>query len=148
MTKSRSISNISHSAFKSSRPSTLPFYQRRWASDEAEKKEDLPIEKTEATTVDEAENAAQTEVDPQGAIEAAESKASEFVSDAAQTVKETANDLTSTNDSAKNSPVQTTIYLGNLFFDVNEDDLQRELSRFGELVSLKVVRDSRGLSKG
>lgn len=41
-----------------------------------------------------------------------------------------------------------TVYIGNLFFDVTEDDLSRELSRFGKIKKLRLLRDSRGLSKG
>jgi nucleolin len=41
-----------------------------------------------------------------------------------------------------------TVYIGNLFFDITEDDLQREMSRFGPIAKCKLLRDSRGLSKG
>ena len=41
-----------------------------------------------------------------------------------------------------------TIYVGNLFFDVTETDLVKEFARFGTVSRCKVVRDSRGLSKG
>jgi nucleolin len=42
----------------------------------------------------------------------------------------------------------TNLYVGNLFFDVSEDDLRREFSKYGEIKSLKIVYDGRGLSKG
>ena len=41
-----------------------------------------------------------------------------------------------------------TVYIGNLFFDVTENDLVKELSRFGPIVKCRLIRDSRGLSKG
>lgn len=41
-----------------------------------------------------------------------------------------------------------TVYIGNLFFDVTEDDLAKELARFGKIVRTRLLRDSRGLSKG
>ena len=41
-----------------------------------------------------------------------------------------------------------TIYIGNLFFDVTENDLVKELARFGTIVKCRLMRDSRGLSKG
>ena len=41
-----------------------------------------------------------------------------------------------------------TIYVGNLFFDVTEEDLKRELSRFGPVQKCRLMRDGRGLSKG
>lgn len=40
------------------------------------------------------------------------------------------------------------LYLGNLFFDVTEDDLKREFSKFGTVQSVRLVYDGRGLSKG
>lgn len=41
-----------------------------------------------------------------------------------------------------------TLYIGNLFFDVTETDLVKEFARFGSVTKCKIVRDSRGLSKG
>ena len=43
---------------------------------------------------------------------------------------------------------KSTIYIGNLFFDVTENDLVKELSRFGPIAKCRLIRDSRGLSKG
>lgn len=43
---------------------------------------------------------------------------------------------------------KSTIYVGNLFFDVTENDLMKELSRFGSITKCRLIRDSRGLSKG
>lgn len=40
------------------------------------------------------------------------------------------------------------VYVGNLFFDVTENDLQKEFSRFGEIKNVRIIRDARGLSKG
>jgi len=41
-----------------------------------------------------------------------------------------------------------TLYCGNLFFEVSEDDLQKYFSRFGQVVKTKIIYDHRGLSKG
>ncbi|KAL2436353.1 hypothetical protein ABEF95_008866 [Exophiala dermatitidis] len=41
-----------------------------------------------------------------------------------------------------------TLYVGNLFFDVTETDLVKEMARFGTVTRCKIVRDTRGLSKG
>ena len=41
-----------------------------------------------------------------------------------------------------------TIYIGNLFFDVTENDLSKELSKFGKVEKVRMMRDGRGLSKG
>ncbi|MCJ1474292.1 hypothetical protein MMC13_002950 [Lambiella insularis] len=41
-----------------------------------------------------------------------------------------------------------TLYVGNLFFDVNEDALKKEMSRFGTVSMVRIIYDGRGLSKG
>ena len=152
--KSRSISNISHSAFKASRQSAVPLYQRRWASDEAEDKETPPIEKTEPAPEEVEENLEQTgsttaeTSEAQNVVDSAASVASEAASDAVEAVKETAEDLTSTQTPASEDEAKSTVYVGNLFFDVNDHDLQTEFSRFGEVESVNIIRDGRGLSKG
>lgn len=48
---------------------------------------------------------------------------------------------------ARNEPA-TVLYVGNLFFDVSEDALRKEFSRFGPIKSVRIIYDSRGLSKG
>jgi RNA recognition motif-containing protein len=84
------------------------------------------------------------------------------VTDAAESVAETARNVTgmgggrpgSKSDFAAGSSSGTvvepksTIYIGNLFFDVTENDLVKELSRFGTITKCRLIRDSRGLSKG
>ncbi|RPA92006.1 RNA-binding domain-containing protein [Choiromyces venosus 120613-1] len=40
------------------------------------------------------------------------------------------------------------IYIGNLQFDVKEDDLNEEFKSFGPILSTKIIYDARGLSKG
>jgi RNA recognition motif-containing protein len=41
------------------------------------------------------------------------------------------------------------IYVGNLSHEVNEEDLQKAFSEFGEVVSVKIIRDQyNGRSKG
>ena len=42
----------------------------------------------------------------------------------------------------------STLYVGNLYFDVTEEDLRREMERFGTVMSVKIIYDGRGLSKG
>ena len=41
------------------------------------------------------------------------------------------------------------IYVGNLSYEVNEEDLQKAFSEFGEVVSVKIIKDQYdGRSKG
>jgi len=44
--------------------------------------------------------------------------------------------------------VSKTLYIGNLFFDVKEHDLEKEFSKAGRVVKTKIIYDQRGLSKG
>ena len=48
--------------------------------------------------------------------------------------------------SAETAP--KTLYVGNLFFDVKEEDLKREFAKAGNVVNVKIIYDQRGLSKG
>ncbi len=40
------------------------------------------------------------------------------------------------------------VYIGNLFFDVTAEDLKQEFSKAGNVDNVKIIYDSRGLSKG
>jgi nucleolin len=40
------------------------------------------------------------------------------------------------------------VYVGNLLFEVTEEDLQREFGKFGKIEGVKIARDARSLSKG
>lgn len=51
-------------------------------------------------------------------------------------------------DEERDTTPKPTIFVGNLFFDVAENDLEKEFTRFGRLKNVKIIRDSRGLSKG
>lgn len=46
------------------------------------------------------------------------------------------------------SPPNKTLYVGNLYYEVTEDQLKRVFSRFGEVKSVKIVYDNRGMSRG
>ncbi len=98
-------------------------------------------------------------------INAAAESVKETIFNAAESVAETARDVTGMggdrglpsgqkSDFAARSSSGTlvepksTIYIGNLFFDVTENDLTKELSRFGTITKCRLIRDSRGLSKG
>lgn len=98
-------------------------------------------------------------------INAAAQSIKETVHNAAESVAETARNVTGmgsdnsdreggrSQNSTRNSsgPVvepKSTIYIGNLFFDVTENDLSQELARFGTITKCRLIRDSRGLSKG
>ncbi|OQD69169.1 hypothetical protein PENPOL_c002G08550 [Penicillium polonicum] len=43
---------------------------------------------------------------------------------------------------------KTTVYVGNLFFDVTAEDLRKHFEKFGAVENALIVHDTRGLSKG
>ncbi|KAJ6128065.1 hypothetical protein N7471_009282 [Penicillium samsonianum] len=43
---------------------------------------------------------------------------------------------------------KTTLYIGNLFFDVTAEDLRKQFEKFGAVENALIVHDARGLSKG
>ena len=45
-------------------------------------------------------------------------------------------------------PTSNTVYVGNLFFDVQDQDLKSEFERAGPVNSVRIIKDARGLSKG
>ncbi|KAL8714420.1 MAG: hypothetical protein Q9220_001753 [cf. Caloplaca sp. 1 TL-2023] len=45
-------------------------------------------------------------------------------------------------------PESKSVYIGNLFFDVREDDLSAEFGKCGTIENVKIIMDNRGLSKG
>lgn len=164
-------------------PKSVPAsFQRRWATNEAEAKheeEEAPISKIQPTPQEEVENAIQSDnasesqvqaessesgttqaeaQDTQGTIDSVVKSATAATSKAAETVKETVQDVyqAATGGSRPDRSAaregslipKPTIYIGNLFFDVTENDLVKELARFGTITNCRLMRDSRGLSKG
>lgn len=82
--------------------------------------------------------------------------ATEAASGVASYAAASASDLTGTGQTGQQSPQggdqsfepKPTIYVGNLFFDVTENDLVKAFSEFGKISRARLVRDARGLSKG
>jgi hypothetical protein len=42
----------------------------------------------------------------------------------------------------------STLYIGNIFFEVNEQSLEDHFARYGKIKKTRIVYDARGLSKG
>ncbi|KAL9638047.1 MAG: hypothetical protein Q9164_001820 [Protoblastenia rupestris] len=89
------------------------------------------------------------------AARSAARSASHAASGAASTVAETASTAGQSLGQAAgfgNSPASgdpsTTVYVGNLFFDVRSDDLKKEFERAGSVKEARIISDQRGLSKG
>ncbi len=183
LSKPRSITTVTPPALRIPRQSTATAFQRRWATNEAEAKEETenpPISEFQPTPQQEVENAIQsdnaadTEAVPsaetqgtqaaetahqeQSAVDSAVTAATGAASSAASTVREAAQSATEAvsgssrggrdNKEQSIGTPKSTIYIGNLFFDVTENDLVKELARFGTITRCRLMRDSRGLSKG
>ena len=174
--KPRAISSLTASSIRARPATRFVTFRRRWASSEAEAKtedEGAPISEIQPTPQEEVENAIhednaataedvapaepvaeftepaeeaevpQSETSPvdtsaESVAEAAASSAAPAAAEAATPGRRAA---------APNDP-KSTVYVGNLFFDITENDLQTEFRRFGPVEKVRVMRDTRGLSKG
>lgn len=105
-------------------------------------------EAAEATTAAEGQNAsiADTAKSTASAVAAKVSNAASQVGAAASSALGTASGQESAPASTGTDP--KTLYVGNLFFDVKEDDLKKEFAKAGNVLSVKIIYDQRGLSKG
>ena len=139
--------------------------------------ENAPISQVQPTPQEEVENAitsdnaaeptehatsqnSQPPAGEQSAVDSASKPATETAANAAPTVTEAAESVRSAFTGSEQrqdrgerrtgqiGEPKPTIYIGNLFFDVTENDLVKELARFGTIVKCRLMRDSRGLSKG
>ncbi|RMZ78014.1 hypothetical protein DV737_g4086, partial [Chaetothyriales sp. CBS 132003] len=172
--QTRSISSLPSWSARSKIVAPSLSFPRRWASSEAEAKKEneaVPISDTPSTSQQEAENIAQAS---QEAISESEASSVDASVDASADVsfdssaQSDALPASEPADAAASEPSgesardfqprrnreeliaepKETIYIGNLFFDVTENDIKKELSRFGNVVGCRLLRDSRGLSKG
>ncbi|RAL66389.1 hypothetical protein DID88_006080 [Monilinia fructigena] len=114
---------------------------RRFASDEVDVKEETP------------ESA---DAQEQGTVQAAINSATETVSGYAAEARDTVTKATGFGSSnvgfgiRERPPIAPNngIYIGNLLFDITEEDLKKEFEHFGTITDVRVTRDARGLSKG
>lgn len=152
--KPRTITSLTSSALARSKPATQSLYhQRRWATTGADAEKaaeaEAPISELQPTPEEEVENAIQTEATEAAAPAAGSAATAEPIAVQRDTRRTGREHLGTTDErSHRISEAKPTIYLGNLFFDVTEDDLSRELARFGTIRKCRLMRDSRGLSKG
>ena len=168
--KSRGLSSLSTLSTRARPVSRGCTFQRRWATSEAEAKQevdDAPISELQPTPEEEVENAIHEDnaaAGADGVSSAAIADAEPAAADAAPAVTATEDDVgesfaaatSSTAASPQGTPrdrfpvnsPKSTVYVGNLFFDITDNDLQQEFSRFGKVQTVRLMRDTRGLSKG
>ena len=105
-----------------------------------------------AENVEESEAASSAESATERAtasVRSAAQTASETVTGATQSLADIAGMGSQPSDAFGEAPkTSNVVYVGNLFFDVKEEDLQNEFTRAGPVVNTKIIVDGRGLSKG
>ncbi|ORY05720.1 hypothetical protein BCR34DRAFT_543805 [Clohesyomyces aquaticus] len=158
--KPRSITTRAPFAFRSAQqPWSTSLFQRRFASDEATKAEEEAkaeqLSSSRSASEGSSESFAQTvtgspaddTVTP--APEAPQAEPTDAEATVGINALEGAVKQSSKNETRGNpaNPVKT-VYVGNLYYEVTQDQLQRVFSRFGPVDSVKIVYDNRGLSRG
>ena len=91
-----------------------------------------------------------------GSVSAAAENARESVADATQAASDYAGSarkvmgrpLSTDGPRRTPAPPSATLYVGNLYFDVTQDQLREQFEEVGAVANCKIVYDSRGLSKG
>ena len=162
--KPRAISSLTSSSVRARPAARAVAFRPRWASSEAEARKDdeeVPISELQPTPQEEVENAIQednagveepspaqaaaeyTESTEEAGVPQAETSQADVFADPAPA----ASALPDRKAPVMNEP-KATVYVGNLFFDVTENDVQTEFKRFGPIEKARIMRDSRGLSKG
>ncbi|KAJ4287981.1 hypothetical protein N0V90_011996 [Kalmusia sp. IMI 367209] len=130
-------------------------FQRRFASEQPTKSGTTEAKEAEAAEGF-AQTAAEAPVDEsltpaQEAVQAAPTDASNTVG--VEALEEAARAPTqqsrpSRSPGSNPAPPNNTVYVGNLYYEVTADQLKRVFSRFGEVDTVRVIYDNRGLSRG
>ncbi|KAF7914262.1 uncharacterized protein EAF01_000668 [Botrytis porri] len=141
VSKPRTINTTSPFVVRASNERISSAVFRRFASDDAHTRE---------------ENA---DAQEEGAVRSAINSAAETVSEYASEAKETVAQATGfgsrnagfgrdRNVERPSIDPNNGVYIGNLLFDITEEDLKKEFEHFGTITDVRVTRDARGLSKG
>ncbi|KAJ6282544.1 peroxisomal targeting signal receptor [Bipolaris maydis] len=153
----RSIATLTPSTFRPRQQQwSITSFQRRFASDEVSK-----TDSPEAAAAEASENFAQTaaEAPIEDNLTPAQQEAQAEPTDKSATVGADALEAAATKSSQtsprgnrertpKNIEPHNVLYIGNLYYEVTPDQLKRVFSRFGDIESVRMVYDNRGLSRG
>ena len=147
----RSISTFTP-AFRTQQKWAVSAFQRRFASDDVVKKEEVAAEAPEDFAQTIAEPITEDGLTPvQKDAQAEPTNASETVdADALQQAGRRTDRPKRTTERREKSdaPPNNVVYVGNLYYEVTADQVKRVFSRFGEVENVKIVFDNRGLSRG
>ncbi|KAF2109542.1 RNA binding domain-containing protein [Lophiotrema nucula] len=150
-----SVTSIARTRQQNKWPVSL--FQKRFFTDEAKEKSETSVEgdsfaqtaaeapvDEDVTPIEEAAAEATPEAPQAEPTDAEESVGIDALQAAADGKTEPA---TEKRPGASNPPNKT-VYVGNLYYEVAEDQLKRVFGRFGPIESVKVIYDNRGLSRG
>ena len=158
----RSFSSITPTAFRARKQQWgISAFQKRFLSEEPHKVE---FTEAEAKKVEAEEGFAQTaaEAPVEENLTPAQEEAQAAPTDAEHTVgidalQQAASPRSSGGSSGgrvdrqrreRSTVPNKTLYVGNLYYEVTSDQLKRVFSRFGDVQSVRLVYDNRGLSRG
>ncbi|KAJ4312287.1 hypothetical protein N0V94_007515 [Neodidymelliopsis sp. IMI 364377] len=146
----RSITTLTPALRTQSQKWTLSAFQRRFASDDVVKKEEVAAEAPEDFAQTIAEPITEDGLTPvQEQAQAEPTNASETVGvDALEAVAESANKPQRAPRQKSDNEPNNVVYVGNLYYEVTADQIKRVFSRFGEVDNVKLIFDNRGLSRG
>ena len=146
ISQSRSISTFSTNLRICVRPTVLSVFQKRFIGEVAKENDETePVVQDDMAP--DATSAAQFDVSGIEPIEAREVPHEEPIDTARPTARIPGYDDT---ENVRTGPgaVNNQIFVGNLDFDIPEEDMRREFSRYGTVVNVKIIKDVRGMSKG
>jgi nucleolin len=155
LAKPRSIATFTPSTLRTHQQQWSIAFQRRFASDDAAK-----TDAAQAAAAEVPENFAQTAAEPpmEDGLTPAQQDAQAKPTDAEATVTpDTLAQVAKVAETKDKRPSRTRdndvtphkmLYIGNLYYEVTAEQLKNVFSRFGEVESVKIVYDNRGLSRG
>ncbi|KAI9722647.1 MAG: hypothetical protein M1812_001578 [Candelaria pacifica] len=154
LSKPRSLTASSKSLLRSYQQPLSFRLQNRFASDDVESRERNVDENPETDYTSSTPPSTSADPDENSTISSAISSATSKVRDGASNAAEAVGGYARSaqksvlDESYNDRPKSQALYVGNLFFDVTEEDLKREMERYGVVKSVKIIYDGRGLSKG
>lgn len=152
LTQPRFITSVTPATFRlRQQQGSLALFQRRFASDD--------VTKTDAAeNEDFAQTAAEAPIEEnltpaQEEVQAEPAKESFTMGiDALQAAEKTGREGPRSGGPRQNrdgpAPPGKMLYIGNLFWEVTQEQLERVFSRFGEIASVRLIYDNRGMSRG
>lgn len=146
----RSITTLTPAFRAQSQKWTVSAFQRRFASDDIVKKEEVAAETPEDFAQTIAEPITEDGLTPvQQNAQAEPTNAAETVGvDALESAAQATEKPRRAPREKSDAPPNNTLYVGNLYYEVTADQIKRVMSRFGEVENVKIVFDNRGLSRG